>query len=77
MKYKTLDAVVLNQDLPQHELRARDLGRIVEIYEPDGLDVEFVTASGRTEALVTLSEGEVRPVRGDDLISVRQFGRSA
>jgi hypothetical protein len=29
-----------------------DLGAIVELYEPDGLDVEFVRASGKTQALV-------------------------
>lgn len=27
----------------------------MEVYEPDGLEVEFVTASGRTAALLTLN----------------------
>jgi hypothetical protein len=37
MKYKLLDTVVLNRNLPQHGLRAGDLGAVVEVYEPDGL----------------------------------------
>jgi len=47
----------------------------VEVYEPDGLDVEFVTASGRTAALLTLNARDVRPVGDDDLVSVRPSRR--
>ena len=71
MKYKLLDTVVLDRDLPQHGLRAGDLGAIVEVYEPDGLEVEFVTASGKTQALVTLNVEDVRPVQESDLVAVR------
>jgi Domain of unknown function (DUF4926) len=35
MKYKLLDTVVLARDLPQHGLRAGDLGAVVEVYEPE------------------------------------------
>ena len=73
MKYKRLDSVVLVSDLKESGLRSGDLGAVVEVYEPDGLEVEFVSASGRTEALVTLSEDDVRPIADDDLIAVRRF----
>jgi uncharacterized protein DUF4926 len=71
MKYKLLDTVVLDRDLPEHSLRAGDLGAVVEVYEPDGLEVEFVTASGKTQALVTLNVKDVRPVQDGDLVAVR------
>ena len=71
MKYKLLDTVVLDRDLPEHALRAGDLGAIVEMYEPDGLEVEFVTASGKTQALVTLNVKDVRPVQDGDRVAVR------
>jgi hypothetical protein len=71
MKYKLLDTVVLNRDVPEHGLRAGDLGAVVEVYEPDGLEVEFVTASGKTQALVTLNVNDVRPVQENDLVAVR------
>jgi hypothetical protein len=71
MKYKLLDTVVLDRDLPQYGLRAGDLGAVVEVYEPDGLEVEFVTASGKTQALVTLNVDAVRPVQENDLVAVR------
>ena len=71
MTYRVLDSVVLDRDLPEHGLRKGDLGTVVEIYEPDGLEVEFVTASGRSAGLLTLNSREVRPVSDDDLVSVR------
>jgi hypothetical protein len=77
MTYRVLDTVVLDRDIPDHGLRRGDLGAVVEVYEPDGLEVEFVTASGRTAALVTLNTQDVRPVADDDLVSVRPCRRSA
>jgi hypothetical protein len=77
MTFQVLDTIVLDRDLPDHGLRRGDLGAVVEVYEPDGLEVEFVTASGRTAALLTLNVRDVRPVADDDLISVRPCRRSA
>lgn len=71
MRYRALDTIVLDRDLSDHGLRRGDLGAVVEVYEPDGLEVEFVTASGRTAALVTLNAHDVRPVADDDLVAVR------
>jgi hypothetical protein len=77
MRYEILDTVVLNRDLPAHRLQAGDLGAIVEVYEPDGLEVEFVTASGRTSALITLKSEDVRPIADSDMMAVRSLARSA
>jgi hypothetical protein len=74
--YRVLDTVVLDRDIPEHGLRRGDLGAVVDVYEPDGLELEFVTASGRTAALVTLTS-HVRAVADDDLVSVRTSRRSA
>lgn len=77
MTYKVLDTIVLARDLPGHNLRAGDLGAVVQTYEPGGLEVEFVTASGRTEALVTLDQEDVRPVADNDIVTVRSLARTA
>ena len=71
MMYKVLDTVVLDRNLTEYGLRRGDLGAVVHVYEPDGLEVEFVTASGKTLALVTLNVRDVRPVQDSDLIAVR------
>jgi len=75
--YHVLDTVVLERDVPDHGLRRGELGAVVEVYEPDGVEIEFVTASGRTAALVTLTARDVRPVADDDLVAVRPCLRSA
>jgi hypothetical protein len=77
MKHHLLDTVVLDRDLPEHGLCRGDLGAVVEVYEPDGVEVEFVRASGNTQAVVTLSEDDVRPVRDSDQIAVRSVERAA
>jgi hypothetical protein len=60
MSFSVLDTVILSRDLPEHGLKRGDLGAIVELYGSDGFEVEFVTASGRTVALLTLSTADVR-----------------
>lgn len=71
MTAQLLDVVVLVRDLPAHGLRSGDLGTVVEILGADSVAVEFVAASGRTQALVTLPTSDIRAVRDDDLVSVR------
>ena len=77
MKFAVLDTVVLDKDLPAHGLQRGDLGAVVEVYEPDGLDVEFVRASGKTQALVQLRDRDVRAIRDGDLVSVRTLDQTA
>lgn len=69
--FRELDTVVLVHDLPEAGLRSGDLGAVVQVYGDEAVEVEFVTASGRTQALLTLLVSDVRPVRDDDLMAVR------
>ena len=75
--FNVLDTVVVTRDIPDDGLRRGDLVAIVEVYGPDAFEVEFVAASGRTQALVTLSEADLRRVNDRDLISVRTLEQSA
>ena len=69
--YKLLDPVALTHDVPSAGLKRGDLGAIVELLEPDVMEVEFVAASGRTQALLTLQADDVRALGDHDLIAVR------
>lgn len=71
MTLRNLDVVVLTNDQPAYGLKRGDLGTIVEVYAPDAIEVEFVTASGRTQALVTLPPSAIREVDDNDLVAVR------
>lgn len=76
MSFHTLDVVVLNTDLPAQGLKRGDLGAVVDVYAPDAIEVEFVTASGRTQALITLRASDIREVADDDLVAVRPASAS-
>lgn len=52
--------------------RENPYGTLVHFHTPDSFDVEFVLASGRTQALLMLADKDVRPVREDDLMGVRR-----
>jgi len=71
--YKLLDTVALTHDIPAAGLRRGDLGAIVELLAADAMEVEFVAASGRTQALLTLGTQDVRQIGDHDLIAVREL----
>lgn len=71
MKYKLLDNIVLTRGQRKHGLRSGDLGAVLEVYEPDRLEVEFVSASRKTQALVTLNVNDVTRMKNSDLINIR------
>lgn len=43
---RVLDTVVLQKDFAEYGLKRGDVGAVVEMYVPDGIEVEFVTSSG-------------------------------
>ena len=51
MSYREFDTVVMTADMPSHGLKSGDVGAVVQVYSADAIDVEFVTASGHTQAL--------------------------
>lgn len=73
MKIELLDTVVLQKDMPSKGLKKGDIGAVVDVYEPDGLEVEFVTGAGKTQALVTLKVADVRPIANTDILAVRSL----
>lgn len=73
MRFSKLECVVLAHDIPEHSLRAGDIGSVVEVYPEGGVEVEFVRGSGITQALLTLSEQDVRKIDSHDLLSTRRL----
>lgn len=69
-----LDRAVLTIDLPEHGLRAGDLGTVVMIHEGGaGYTVEFVSLGGDTVAVVTLTASDLRPVQPNEIASAREL----
>lgn len=56
------DRIVLTCDLPEHGLKAGDVGTVVHVHENKGYEVEFMTLDGETVAVETLEKDQVRPI---------------
>ena len=67
-----LDTVVLVRDRPALGLEAGDVGAVVHVYEGGAaVEVEFVSGSGSTVAVETLSSSEVRPLGAREILHAR------
>lgn len=70
---KELDLVVLTRDLPESRLKAGDLGTVVlEHAGGRGFEVEFMTLTGETLAVVTVPLEAVRAVGEGEIAHARQ-----
>jgi hypothetical protein len=81
-----LSQVVLLVDIPEHQLRAGDVGIVVDVHPGSaestattdaGYSVEFVTMSGETMAVLELEAADIRPVRSTDIAHVRELASAS
>ena len=56
---KLLDLVAVVNQPSEADVQVGDVGTVVELLPPDGLEVEFLDRDGRTRALATLNFDEV------------------
>lgn len=75
---KEHERAVLVNDLPEHHLKAGDVGTVVHVYA-DGAayELEFFTLDGHTLDVVTVEAIQVRPVSRRDMMHVRALPESA
>jgi len=71
-----LDTVVLTHDMAEYGLVQGDVGAVVHCYA-DGrtYEVEFVSADGRTIALLTLTDADIRPLHQNEILHARPLLR--
>jgi hypothetical protein len=72
---------VLAKDLPEHGLRAGDVGTVVEHYPardavPEGYELEFFAATGETIAVASVPASSIREAKADEVLSVREVARA-
>ena len=73
-KLRELETIVLTHDIKHLGLKEGDMGAVVNIYNNgSAAEVEFVTATGRTIALVTLKASDIRSTKSNDVLHVRGF----
>lgn len=66
------EQAVLTVDLPEKELKAGDVGTVVDIHDGGaGYSLEFFTLAGETIAVATVTADAVRPVNARDRVHAR------
>ncbi|TVR20811.1 MAG: DUF4926 domain-containing protein [Anaerolineaceae bacterium] len=75
---KEHEQVVLTADLPEHDLKAGDVGVVVHIYgDGEAYELEiFALDGGRTLDVVTVEAAQVRPISRRDVLHVRERSTS-
>ncbi len=75
MTFEMFQDAILTADLPEHGLRAGDVGSVVEHHttpdQKEGYSVEFFDMTGRTITVVTLAASMLRAPTAADSPSVR------
>ena len=56
---KLLDLIAVTSAMPESEVSVGDVGTVVELLPPDGIEVEFLDAAGRTRCVATLNVNNV------------------
>ena len=56
---KLLDLIAVTNSPDDAEVTAGDVGTVVELLPPDGLEVEFLDRDGRTRCVATLNVNDV------------------
>jgi len=68
------DLVVLTRANREHGLESGDVGTIVHCYsDQEAFEVEFVSAEGRTIAVLSLTKSAVRPMEQDEILHARRL----
>lgn len=74
MKLKEHDLVVLTRSRPESGLEAGDVGTVVHVHrDGEAFEVEFMTLTGRTVAVITVPAADLRPVGQRDVSHVREL----
>jgi hypothetical protein len=56
---KLLDIVAVLSAPPDAKVEVGDVGTVVELLPPDGVEVEFLDRNGKTRCLATLTSADV------------------
>ena len=68
------DRVVLTAPLPDEGLEPGDIGAVVHIYpQHAAYEIEFVTLTGKTAAVVTVPANQIRPVGSGEIPHAREL----
>lgn len=72
--FQESNMIVLTHDVEEFGLKQGDIGTIMHCYKDNkAFEVEFITADGKTVALLTLKPEEIRSLKNREVLHVREL----
>lgn len=72
--FEELDTVVLTHSIEKQGLKKGDIGTVVYVYDSGkSMEVEFITAKGKTVAVLTLNSSDIRAIARNEILHVRGY----
>lgn len=72
--HNELEPIVLTKDLPDHGLKAGDVGTVVLVHRGGaGYEVEFCALNGETILVTSLEAGDLRPAGPQEVPHARAY----
>ena len=69
-----LDLIVLTKNIDKYNLKLGDVGTVVHCYSDNkSYEVEFVTAEGKTIAVLTLANSDIRSFDHSQILHSREI----
>ncbi len=80
MTFPMFEDVIVTTDVPGHDIRAGDVGTVVEHHvvegKEDGYSVEFFDMTGKTVAVVAVAASQLRQPTSADRPSARSLSHA-
>lgn len=75
MTFQLYTDAVLTRDIPEHDLRAGDVVKVID-YHPmrggeDGYSIEVFNALGQTVAVTSMPESSIEPLQENEVYCIR------
>lgn len=82
MNFELYQRIALNRDLPEHHLKAGGVATLIDfISHPsggeDGCILEFFSATGESIAIVIVPKTDLKPLKDDEILTVRSLAEAS
>lgn len=82
MNFELYQRVALSCDLPEHQLKAGDVATLIDFVPhpsggEDGCVLEVFSASGESIAVVSVPVSNIKPLKNDEILTVRSLAEAS
>ncbi len=82
MNFELYQHVALNRDLPEYQLKIGDVATLIDFVPhpsggKDGCVLEVFSAAGESIAVVIVPTSDIKPLKNDEVLTVRSLAEAS